>query len=72
MSTSAIRIVLPAAIALCATTPDTDDVTMVPVANSDTTMHDALWEWLNVGGGGTRNDVRYLDTNAPGGSNSGC
>jgi hypothetical protein len=54
------------------TTPDTDDVTMVPVPNSDTTMHDALWEWLNVGGGGTRNDVRYLDTDAPGGSNSGC
>ncbi len=38
---------------------------------SDTTVHDALWDWLNVGGGG-RVDIRRFDTDAPGSHFSTC
>jgi hypothetical protein len=48
-------------------TPDTDESTSPPalVPGTDITYHDALWTWLNVGGGGTRVPIRRLDTDDP-------
>ncbi|MBL8944265.1 MAG: hypothetical protein JNK45_13995 [Myxococcales bacterium] len=56
------------------TTPDTDEAFSPPmeIAGTDMTFHDALWEWLNVGGGGTRVDLRRVDTDEPGVAFSGC
>jgi Pectinacetylesterase len=55
------------------TVPDTDDaVPRVEIPLTAITFEDALWEWLNVGGGGTRVDIRRLDTDETGNSFSGC
>ncbi|WP_257463321.1 hypothetical protein [Archangium lipolyticum] len=53
-------------------TPDSDETLagMPPVFGTDTTVHDALWDWLNVGGGG-RLDIRRLDRDL-GAALSGC
>lgn len=55
-------------------TPDTDESVSPPalVVGSDMTVHDALVQWLNVGGGGSRVDTRLLDTDAVAGSFSTC
>lgn len=48
------------------TTPDTDDTVspMVEVPYTQTTVHDAIWDWLNLGG--RRVAIRRLDTDDPG------
>ncbi|MEZ4314793.1 MAG: pectin acetylesterase-family hydrolase, partial [Polyangiaceae bacterium] len=55
-------------------TPDTDETFTPPalVVGTDTTVHDAIWDWLNVGGGGSRIDIRRLDTDQVGVRFSTC
>lgn len=55
-----------------ALTPDTDEAFVPPalVIGTDSTVHDALWDWVNPGG--TVVPSRRLDTDEPGNAFSGC
>lgn len=55
------------------TTPDTDDAASPPslIVGTDSNLHDAIVEWLNLGGVGFVSN-RRLDTDDPAGGFSGC
>ncbi len=54
------------------TASDTDDTVTprVEIPGTQTTVHDAIWDWLNLGGGTVA--IRRLDTDEPGVKFSVC